>query len=208
MPRFEWSKEYGTGIAAIDDDHKALLQAARRLEANARNGASHERLAATMDSLVLYAAEHFAREERYFDRSRYPNAAAHKAEHARFAELATVLKGMHSEQPDSIDIDKVLDFLAAWLNGHILGPDKDYVPWVFGKDEDAERGEGGPDARDEPREEIRLAAAPDQAVAIREFAAILGNGGEAADVLAAAVHRIAKLAGRSVREQAAALFRK
>ena len=112
-----WSDGLSVGIAEIDGQHRKLLGLMNGLEAalgHGRDAAALDRIARQMAD---YARYHFAAEERRMDYALYPDAAAHKAEHAEFRAEAESLLAAGRPGP-------ALDFLRGWLLTHIQGTDR------------------------------------------------------------------------------------
>jgi len=70
MPLIEWKKEFETGVADVDHEHRELVDLINRLHEQVQAGASRERIAA-----------HFALEESIMRKHDYDEYAAHKSEH-------------------------------------------------------------------------------------------------------------------------------
>jgi hemerythrin len=137
-----WDQKYATGIRAIDNDHKFLFTLANELHASleehGRNSIEdidsnpHE-IGLALANLQHYAEEHFAREERFLLDGLYPDTMAHIAKHRNFKNTVLALRKIHREHPSQIDPQKLSDYLADWLTGHILKADRDFVPYLTGE---------------------------------------------------------------------------
>jgi len=89
-------------------------------------------LGSTLDSLVRYTQAHFTAEERLMEQSGYPDLAAHKREHEALTEK--VLDFQRNFDAGRIGMGvEVMQFLGSWLQGHIRGSDKKYVPSLHAK---------------------------------------------------------------------------
>ena len=77
-----------------------------------------------VDGLIGYAKSHFAIEERYFELFAYPDAAAHKKEHAFFIRKVAEF----FEQGDEGKQSELMTFLSDWCTQHVQGTDKKYAP--------------------------------------------------------------------------------
>ena len=82
MPLMQWNDKLSTGVATVDNDHKKLVAMVNELYDGVVAGHGKDVVGKVLDGLISYTAEHFAREERYFAQSNYPDAVAHKKEHA------------------------------------------------------------------------------------------------------------------------------
>ncbi len=122
-----WNDRLMTGIAAIDGDHKKLVDMINELYEAIRTGSSEDALCRVLDRLVEYTRFHFRREEAFFTQVHYPEEQQHKAEHARMVEW---VEGIHAQVKDGTAIApslEVMNRLKDWLFDHILGSDQRYV---------------------------------------------------------------------------------
>ena len=76
-----------------------------------------------------YTMNHFINEEYLFQYLGYPDLAAHRAEHNRFAARILELLQRH-EAGEAVGVE-VLDSLKDWLVNHTQGRDKAYVPFLL-----------------------------------------------------------------------------
>ena len=81
MPLMQWNDKLSVGVASIDNDHKRLVGMVNDLYDGVVAGHGKDVLGRVLDGLISYTAEHFAREERYFAQTGYPDSVAHKKEH-------------------------------------------------------------------------------------------------------------------------------
>ncbi len=124
-----WSPEYATGVKQVDDQHQNLIAMIRQfqdamLEARAREGTKE-----LLRKLRVYAAVHFAMEERLMDEHAYPEKETHKAAHARLAGQVAELQKRLEEQKAIAGVEVML-FMRDWLTGHILSMDKTMAPFL------------------------------------------------------------------------------
>jgi hemerythrin-like metal-binding protein len=119
-----WSDALSVGVKASDDDHKKLIGMLNRLHDGMRAGQGKEVVGKVIDELVSYTKFHFAREEEFFARTRYP-ADEHKKEHADLVAQVVNLQKKHKAGEISLSIETML-FLKDWLTNHIQGTDKQY----------------------------------------------------------------------------------
>lgn len=130
MPFMEWSDDYATGIADIDNDHLILFTFVNDLHDRVAAGEGAERIAETLDGLVNYVNVHFVREEDIMDQAGYADLSEHAESHRRLSARVFALKEAFEQSPDDVDTGALLEFLKGWLTGHILYTDMDYVPTV------------------------------------------------------------------------------
>ena len=123
---FPWDKNFETGIAVIDEQHKRLVEILNQLAAHLANRSSAVKLNQIFDELADYADHHFKTEEKiwstYFKDDEW--FTRHELTHGSFISDVIALK---NEQEDKLLDDVVQDvvsFLSKWLAYHILDTDK------------------------------------------------------------------------------------
>jgi hemerythrin len=90
-----------------------------------KQGKGKESLAEFIHELSNYATNHFAFEEKYFDKFGYPAATSHKLEHTNFVKKVSEFKNGFDGGRLALTIE-VMTFLKDWLQNHIQGIDKKY----------------------------------------------------------------------------------
>lgn len=81
MPLIEWRKEFETGVADVDHEHRELVALINALGAEVEAGAGRERIQAFLGEVFARIAAHFALEESIMRKHKYSEYEAHKAEH-------------------------------------------------------------------------------------------------------------------------------
>jgi hemerythrin len=79
-----------------------------------------------LDELIRYTETHFQTEERLMQTHRYPGIESHKLEHHMLVKKVADFQKEFDSGRTSVSIE-VMNFLRDWLNGHILGTDKQYI---------------------------------------------------------------------------------
>ncbi|NFV82039.1 bacteriohemerythrin [Magnetospirillum aberrantis] len=118
-----WSDDLSVGIAAIDDDHRGILDLIAHLHEayDSDHGTDAVRLA--VGRIAAYAETHFQREERMLLLAGYPYLIQHRARHDAFrAYVANIVMGA-SPLPE---VGELLSWLVDWWVGHIGTEDKQY----------------------------------------------------------------------------------
>ncbi|MFP4555651.1 MAG: bacteriohemerythrin [Bacteroidales bacterium] len=128
MPLFEWSKNYSININSIDAEHRGLLDLMNLLYDSLSEGKSHEFVAEIIQELDDYAKNHFRNEESQFKRIDYPFLNEHKRLHGIFINEVEKFKEEVKNKESSISV-RVIEFLRDWFIDHIMGADKQYVPY-------------------------------------------------------------------------------
>jgi hemerythrin len=123
---FAWRPTYILGLAAIDDDHRQLLETASRVHAAIRRGDSNEEIARALALLAEYARGHFEREERLFRRNAFPLLGAHRRLHKRL--LQEMLEKSQAARDPAMNMSpEFMAFLKEWVLDHILTEDRKFV---------------------------------------------------------------------------------
>ncbi len=83
MPLIEWRKEFETGIAEVDHEHRQLISLINQLDAELGGETSQERVEQFLGEVLAQITAHFALEEANMRRLGYDLYQEHKAEHER-----------------------------------------------------------------------------------------------------------------------------
>ncbi len=119
-----WTKDFETGHAQIDAEHREFIRQLNELKAAIDAGAGRERTVELIVLLQKYALGHFAREEAHMHRVGCPSHKANCAAHAEFADkLAGWLELLtYSGTPVSL-LSEVHRESIAWISAHIKNID-------------------------------------------------------------------------------------
>jgi hemerythrin len=129
MSMFGWKDTYNIGVPEIDAQHRRLFSLADELHAAMNSGKGKSVLEGVLKNLIVYTKTHFSAEESLMQRCKYPNFAAHKAQHDEMTQKVLQLQRDFHAGNAIISID-VMQFLAAWLRQHIGDSDRKYAPFV------------------------------------------------------------------------------
>ena len=125
--KYEFTKDYHTGIDFIDEEHAKLFEIANRaydLLTNQFVTDKYDAIVAVLEELRDYTKYHFNHEEEYMKSINYPKRFSQLHQHTQF------INKLNSYNLKEIDVNQqeglleILDFLALWLQGHIKGMDK------------------------------------------------------------------------------------
>jgi hemerythrin len=126
MALMTWTDKLSVGVAVLDDDHKKLVAMVNELYEAMQAGHGKEKLGRVLGDLVQYTKVHFAREETFFSRTGYAEAAAHKQQHAALTrQVVEVQEKYAAGQAATLSLE-VMHFLRDWLVKHIQGSDQAY----------------------------------------------------------------------------------
>lgn len=126
MKSFIWSREYKTGVDAMDAEHVILISVFNQLCAVVDAERADEAVDDIMGALVHYIRIHFRNEEKFLADNAYDHLVEHQAKHKAIAEELDSLYGDYLKDRN-LDIARNLrSFVFSWLAGHILKEDKAY----------------------------------------------------------------------------------
>ena len=127
MAAIGWSSAMSVGVAALDRDHRVLIDMIRRIaDAREEDGDVRPLLAEVLDGLVAYTVYHFNREEHVMAACGYPELQAHGDEHNALTREVEDLRRRFAEADPDLGRGELLAFLTGWLNHHIMLQDKAY----------------------------------------------------------------------------------
>ncbi|MCW9035944.1 MAG: hemerythrin family protein [Rhodospirillales bacterium] len=208
MRPIAWSAKYACNIRPIDDDHRALFETAETLRLRHESGAGPELILACIDALLMYAHDHFDREELFMQRGGYPDLESHRRDHEKFRSLIRALKELYTYTPEIIDIGKVLTYLEGWLAGHILIKDSQFVNFIMKKDplmvREMEPDLIGKGVKELTTKEIKIHPSMEQA--LHDAVRILNSGGPLAIGLQRGIQKLIDQGDAEVLAEARKLF--
>ena len=125
MSLIKWNEGFSVNVSKIDQEHKKLVEMVNELTDAMKKGKGKDVLGKILDGLIAYTASHFQTEEKYFQQVKYPDAAAHKKEHAAFVQKVSEFKKEFDAGRATVSVN-ILQFLSKWLQTHIKGTDQKY----------------------------------------------------------------------------------
>lgn len=125
MTLFVWKDIYSVGNSTIDNQHKKLFEIANRFSNAYEQNQGRQVLGGIFQELLEYTRFHFEDEERLMREANYPDYPQHKANHEKLVNVVLNLK-KNFEQGEAGIEQRIMDFIKMWLNGHILGMDRNY----------------------------------------------------------------------------------
>ena len=134
---FEWKEKYSVGVEKFDKQHKELLKIGRELVSafeNLEKGIDqYDHIVKLLNEMQEYTVYHFESEEKAMKKVNFPELKEHKKVHQKFIEK---LKEIDIEKIDEDQKQfsmELLDFIANWIERHILGEDQKYESYFEGK---------------------------------------------------------------------------
>ncbi len=123
----EFTEEYLTGVALIDEEHRMLFSITGQVVDLVRAGVSYSDIPEViriLGELREYTKHHFTDEEDYMKSIGYEGLEAQQRAHAAFiAELDEIDEMQLYQRPDEY-LESLTEFLLGWLINHILKADK------------------------------------------------------------------------------------
>jgi hemerythrin len=117
MKLLEWRPEFSVGNAAVDHEHRQLIDLINSIHAGFSEGAGREQLIAGLGEIYAQIAAHFALEERMMRNADYAGYAPHKDDHELLLdELAEIIDAVELE--GSYDEQTLSSALNLWFSEH------------------------------------------------------------------------------------------
>ncbi|MDR1238491.1 MAG: bacteriohemerythrin [Treponema sp.] len=128
----EWDNRYTVGIQLIDDQHKELLRLINCFYLGCINGEENTKsqLRLSAHGLVGYIKYHFATEEQFLERIKYPDRAAHKRQHDEFIR-ETLERAEHFDRSRAASPKNFVRYIRNWILAHITLIDKKYATYIY-----------------------------------------------------------------------------
>jgi hemerythrin len=123
MTLIEWRKEFETGIADVDHEHRELVDLINRLHAHMASGADPDRVADFLGEVFARIASHFALEESIMRKHAYDEYEAHKAEHERLLDEIRDIMDAQQETPSAAYGDTLSCTVRDWFVNHFKSKD-------------------------------------------------------------------------------------
>lgn len=123
----EFTDEYRTGIALIDEEHKELFRITAKANDLVRYGVTQEGVVEVLKilkELKQYTAEHFQDEEEYMESIHYEGLEAQKRAHETFIDRLDTIDEEALKNDTQTYLQSLIEFLLGWLINHILHTDK------------------------------------------------------------------------------------
>lgn len=125
----EWRDKYTVGVKELDDQHRNLLNTINTLLEEQRDTYEANKFSSALSSLIHYAYTHFATEERYLVEAHFPQLKQHVLEHIDFI-MKTLGLALKIEGGKDGPRKELLQYLTMWYSSHVLGTDRQYVPFL------------------------------------------------------------------------------
>ena len=117
MSLIEWKDSFSVGVAAVDLEHRELIELINDLHERIGEAADTDMTLAMLGEIYAQISAHFALEEKYMRESEYPQFPQHKEDHE---ELLDELRDIMDRVEDlgRYDADELSQELARWFSEH------------------------------------------------------------------------------------------
>jgi hemerythrin len=122
MGLLHWEERYSVGVAAVDHEHKELIELINRLYDGAVARGSKDAVIGFFGDLFKAISSHFALEERLMRERSYDHLIQHKNDHERLLdELRDIMDDF--EASDRFEEKTLAQSLDAWFSRHFESHD-------------------------------------------------------------------------------------
>jgi len=122
MNLLQWKPEYSIGVAAVDHEHRHLIELINELCAQIGQHDDSEHIELYLGEVFAAISAHFALEERVMRNARYPEYEAHKHDHeALLDDLVDIMDGYIADPV--VGASQLATTLSDWFGGHFASFD-------------------------------------------------------------------------------------
>jgi hemerythrin len=119
MALIEWRKEFETGVADVDHEHRELVGLINDLHERVQSNASRQEVQAFLGEVFAKIAAHFALEESIMRKHAYDEYEAHKVEHEHLLdEIRDIM-----DESDSDYRNTLSETVRDWFVNHFRSKD-------------------------------------------------------------------------------------
>jgi hemerythrin len=129
MPTIAWKSVYETGIVALDNEHKQLIDQINRLYEAVRDKRGDEVLDDILEMLQDYTENHFQHEEKLMAEYDYPGLPEHRKAHQDLRDTVKLLSVRDSSGAQGL-ANELMKLMRGWVLEHIVEVDKKYGAYL------------------------------------------------------------------------------
>jgi hemerythrin-like metal-binding protein len=118
MALIDWRKEFETGVAEVDHEHRELVGLINALHAEIGSGAGKERVSTFLGEVFARIAAHFALEESVMRKHAYDEYTVHKAEHEQLLDEIRDIMDAHEADPAAATDAALAGAVRNWFVDH------------------------------------------------------------------------------------------
>jgi hemerythrin-like metal-binding protein len=138
-PYVEWDAAFSVENEQLDSQHQKMFQILNKLYDLVQKGGSASHFGKILDEAQEYAKLHFNCEEELLAAAHFPDLEEHKRFHREYVErVEQYIKRAKTENGD-VAFEMFL-FLKDWWLDHVIGADRDYIPFVSTLKKDRRQG--------------------------------------------------------------------
>lgn len=127
-----WRDSLKIGVPEIDRQHKELCDQVDKLQEACTQGKGADEVKRILDFLASYTVKHFADEEAFQLRVKYPGYVQHKAKHTEFLNQVTKLKKEATQNGVNVAlVININQIVSSWLISHIKAVDTELKDYTF-----------------------------------------------------------------------------
>ena len=117
MKLLDWKPEFSVGNAAVDHEHRQLIDLINKIHAGIGEGVDQDELASGLGEIYAQIAAHFALEEKVMRDAEYAGFGPHKDDHESLLDqIADIIDTVEME--GSYDEDRLSSALSLWFSEH------------------------------------------------------------------------------------------
>jgi hemerythrin len=131
IKELRWQAACSVGVAAFDEEHRALVERANALIAMMERPHGIGDSRDILDDLVECAVAHFEEEERVLRELDWPGLPQHEQAHHLL--LRTLLKFKADLRYGRLSPEEAAEFIADWVLSHILDEDMQYRDYLHAR---------------------------------------------------------------------------
>ncbi len=117
MSLLEWKQEYSVGVAAMDDEHREMMDLINDIYAKLASDPDADQVDECLGDIYNTISLHFALEEKLMRNNRYSEYAAHKDDHEVLLDQIRDLMDDYHDDPQS-GSGRLAEGLADWFVAH------------------------------------------------------------------------------------------
>ena len=132
MQTMPWKERYSVGVEEIDRQHRGLLDIMNQITNSFEKKDDWQATSAIINSLIHYAYNHFATEERYMMEAEYPELSLHIGLHIGFMRKVFLMSEEYKQNGLALQ-KEILAYLTNWYSSHVLEVDRKYMSYIKNK---------------------------------------------------------------------------
>jgi hemerythrin len=120
MPLLDWKDSYSVGVAAVDHEHRELIDLINTLHEELTASGGGREVLAIFGDIYKGISSHFALEEKFMREHDYDQLADHKSDHERLLDELRDIMDDYEDGGDVGEADSALlsERLGAWFARH------------------------------------------------------------------------------------------